>query len=119
MVHQHFMLIPTFTVVENVVLGSEPTRARGLSLDLPTARAALRDLSHGYGLEVDPDTLVREVPAVADRITVLRRGEVVGTARPAEATEQSLATMMVGRPVELTVEKSAASPGPDVLRVKG
>jgi general nucleoside transport system ATP-binding protein len=50
---------------------------------------------------------------------VLRRGEVIGTVRPAEATEQSLATMMVGRPVELTVEKARASPGADVLRVSG
>jgi ABC-type uncharacterized transport system ATPase subunit len=179
MVHQHFMLIPTFTVAENVVLGSEPTT--GPRLDLDGARNALRDLSSRYGLEVDPTALVRDLPVgvqqrieilkalyrqadllildeptavlappevdrlfnvmrelaaggrsiifishklrevltVADQITVLRLGKVVGTLRPAEATEQSLATMMVGRPVELVVQKSLASPGPEVLRVEG
>src|SRR3954469_18591337 len=60
MVHQHFMLIPTFSVVENVVLGAEPTR--GLTLDLATARAALGDLSRRYGLEVEPDALVQNLP---------------------------------------------------------
>jgi simple sugar transport system ATP-binding protein len=179
MVHQHFMLIPTFSVVENVVLGSEPTR--GPRLDLAAGRAAVLDLSRRYGLEVNPDALVRDLPvgiqqrveilkalyrqadilildeptavlappeaehvfavmrgladsgravvfishklrevlSIADRITVLRRGEVVGSVRPSEATEQSLATLMVGRPVQLTIEKALASHGPDVLRVTG
>jgi simple sugar transport system ATP-binding protein len=179
MVHQHFMLIPTFTVAENVVLGNEPTGR--LRLDLGAARLALRGLSERYGLDVDPNALVRDLPvgvqqrveilkalyrqadilildeptavlappeaeqlfgvmrglvaagrsvlfishklrevvAVADRIAVLRRGQVVGTVRPAESTEQSLATMMVGRPVELVVEKSPASPGAEILRVEG
>jgi general nucleoside transport system ATP-binding protein len=179
MVHQHFMLIPTFTVVENVVLGSEPTDR--LALDLTTARAELTRLSERHGLNVDPDALVRDLPVgvqqrieilkalyrraailildeptavlappevdqlfevmrsltaggravifishklgevlrVADRITVLRRGQVVGAVRPAEATEQSLATMMVGRPVELVIEKTPATPGAETLRVEG
>src|SRR5262249_30205415 len=60
-----------------------------------------------------------EVLSIADRITVLRRGQVAGTVRPTEATEQSLATLMMGRPVELEVEKTAAAPGADVLRVVG
>ena len=179
MVHQHFMLIPTFTVAENVVLGSEPVR--GLSLDLDAARAAIRELSARYGLDVDPDALVRDLPVgvqqrveilkalyrqadvlildeptavlappevehligvlrglvatgravvfishklrevltVADRVTVLRRGKVVGTVRPAEATEQSLATLMVGHAVDLTVAKAEAAPRDEVLRVDG
>jgi general nucleoside transport system ATP-binding protein len=179
MVHQHFMLIPTFTVIENVVLGSEPTRTG--HLDLTSARSALRELAGRYGLDVDPDALVQDLPvglqqrveilkalyrhadvlildeptavlappeaerlfevmrglaaggrsiifishklrevlSVADRITVLRRGRVVGSIQPADATEQSLATMMVGRPVELVVEKSPANPGDAVLRVAG
>jgi general nucleoside transport system ATP-binding protein len=179
MVHQHFMLIPTFTVAENVVLGNEP-RSR-VGLDLASARTTLRDLSRQYGLEVDPDARVedlpvglqqrveilkalyrraeilildeptavlappeveqlfgvmrelaangrsivfishklREVLSVADRITVLRRGQVAGSARPAESSEQSLATLMVGRPVELVVEKSEATPGAEILKVSG
>ena len=56
---------------------------------------------------------------ISDRITVLRRGKVVGTTVPAEATQASLAQMMVGRPVELEVEKGAASPGEPVLEIAG
>ena len=60
---------------------------------------------------------LREVLAIADRITVLRRGKVVGTALPADSTDRSLAAMMVGREVVLQVEKKAASPGEVVLAV--
>jgi simple sugar transport system ATP-binding protein len=178
MVHQHFMLVPPFTVVENVVLGTEPTR--GPALDLSAARRSLGDLARRYGLEVEPDALVQDLPvglqqrveilkalyrqaeilildeptavlappevdqlfavmralaasgravifishklrevlAVADRITVLRHGRVAKTARPAELTEQSLATLMVGRSVQLAVEKRPATPGPIVLDVR-
>ena len=177
MVHQHFMLIPTFTVIENVVLGSEPTSRA--ELDLASARGALRALSRRFGLEVDPDALVRDLPvgvqqrveilkalyrqadilildeptavlappeadqlfevmrglaaggrsvifishklrevlAVADRITVLRGGQVVGALTPAETSESALATLMVGHPVELTLERSRARPGAPVLRI--
>ncbi len=61
---------------------------------------------------------LREVLAVADRITVLRRGEVVGTTTPSEATRESLARMMVGRDVMLQVEKTPAKPGEEVLVVR-
>jgi ABC-type uncharacterized transport system ATPase subunit len=177
MVHQHFQLIPVFTVTENVVLGDE-TR-RGVVLDLDAARRRIVDLGDRYGLRIDPDAKVedlsvgeqqrvelikalyrqadilildeptavltpgevdeffgivrslveqgnsivfithklREVLAVADRITVLRHGRVVGTADPAAATQQSLATLMVGRDVILELEKSTAHPGADRLRV--
>jgi len=60
---------------------------------------------------------LREVLAVADQITVLRGGRVVGSATPAEATRDSLAALMVGRPVLLRVEKGAAHPGNVVLEV--
>jgi general nucleoside transport system ATP-binding protein len=60
---------------------------------------------------------LREVLAIADRITVLRRGRVVGTALPKESTEASLASMMVGREVVLTVPKGPASPRDEVLNV--
>jgi simple sugar transport system ATP-binding protein len=62
---------------------------------------------------------LKEVMAVADRITVLRNGRVVGTTTPEETTEESLATMMVGRQVSLSVEKTPAHPGDPVLVVDG
>lgn len=178
MVHQHFMLVPVFTVAENIILGQEIRR--GPFLDLRRAIDEVRALSRRYGLEVDPEALVKDLPvgvqqrveilkalyrradilildeptavltpqeteelfrvmrhlqqqgvsiifithklkevlAVADRITVLRNGRVVGTLTPAEADEAHLAAMMVGREVMLTVEKAPARPGPEVLRVE-
>jgi len=61
---------------------------------------------------------LKEVLAVADRITVLRAGRVVGTTTPAQATEASLAAMMVGREVILTVAKEPARPGEPVLKIQ-
>src|SRR5262249_28390357 len=90
-----------------------------LILDEPTAVLAppeaeqlfqvMRDLAASGRAIIFISHKLREVLSVADRITVLRRGRVVGTVRPAEVSEQSLATMMVGRPVELAVEKGPAS----------
>jgi general nucleoside transport system ATP-binding protein len=178
MVHQHFMLIPVFTVTENVMLGHEDTRGLGF-LNRPRARRRVREAMRG--LEVPTDALVadlpvgvqqrveivkalmrdaqvlildeptavltpqeiedlmrvmrqlrdqgrsivfithklKEVKAVADRITVIRRGKVVGEADPATATEQELASMMVGRQVALEIEKSPVTPGEPVLEVDG
>ncbi|HTN56342.1 MAG TPA: ABC transporter ATP-binding protein [Microbacterium sp.] len=169
MVHQHFMLIPVFTVAENVMLGHEKTTFGG-RLDLSSARAKVREISDRFGFDVDPDALVedlpvgvqqrveiikalsrdanilvfdeptavltpqetdelmatmrrlkeqgtaivfithklREVREVADRITVIRLGKVVGEASPT-ASNAELASLMVGRAVELTVQKSAPS----------
>ena len=177
MVHQHFMLIPVFTVAENVMLGHEPSRF-GI-IDLDAARARVREISARFGFDIDPDAKVedlpvgaqqrveivkalsreakvlvldeptavltpqetdelmdtmrqlsdagtsivfithklREVQAVADTITVIRLGKVVGTAAPSASTEE-LATMMVGREVELTVEKAVATPGEPALVVE-
>lgn len=61
---------------------------------------------------------LREVQTIADRITVLRGGRVVGSTTPAETSESDLASMMVGRDVLLQVEKGEAEPGDVVLRVK-
>src|SRR4030081_4110913 len=61
MVHQHFMLIPVFTVGENVVLGGEPVRT-GDFYDYAKARAAINDLTRQYGLALDPDARVEELP---------------------------------------------------------
>jgi general nucleoside transport system ATP-binding protein len=179
MVHQHFMLVPVFTVAENVMLGHEQTRGIGV-LNRDAARRQVRELSERYRLRVDPDALVenipvgvqqrveiikalagnakilildeptavltpqeidelmgimrelkaqgtsiifithklREVKAIGDRISVIRRGKVVGTAPPS-ASEQELAELMVGRDVQLTVGKDAAVPGAPVLRAEG
>lgn len=179
MVHQHFMLVPVFTVAENIILGAETTK--GPTLDLRTARRRIRQLSTDYGLEVDPDAVVEDLPvgvqqrveivkalyrnarilvldeptavltpqeardlfrimrdltergvsiifithklkevlAIADRITVMRRGKVVGTTTPADVGEHMLAAMMVGRDVLLEVEKGPAAPGEEVLVVSG
>jgi simple sugar transport system ATP-binding protein len=179
MVHQHFMLVPVFTVAENVMLGHERTRLFGL-LDRRQARREVRELSTRYGLEVDPDAVIEDLPvgaqqrveiikalvrdvdvlildeptavlipqeidelvaimrqlraagksivfithklkevkAVADRITVIRRGRVVGTSTP-DASEAELASLMVGRTVELQVDKAPAEPGPPALQIEG
>lgn len=178
MVHQHFMLVPTVTVAENIMLGKEIKR--GLLLDERAANTRIRSLSEQYGLAVPPDALVEDLPVgvqqrveiikalyrgaevlildeptavltpqeaedlfkvifslrnqgksiifishklkevrrIADRITVLRRGRVVGSADPKTASESQLASMMVGRDVLLTVDKTRAHPGAPVLDVR-
>ena len=177
MVHQHFMLVQVFSVTENIILGSEVTR--GISLDLNKARQDITRLSEGYGLKVDPRSIIEETPVgiqqrveilkalyrnakilildeptavltpqeandlfqimrklteqgvsivfithklnevmdIADRITVMRRGEVVGTTTPQETDKHGLAAMMVGREVILEVEKDPASPEEPVLEI--
>jgi ABC-type uncharacterized transport system ATPase subunit len=179
MVHQHFMLIPVFTVAENVMLGHESTKAGGI-LDLNTARERVNEISARFGFHVDPDALVedlpvgvqqrveiikalsrdarvlvfdeptavltpqetdelmgimrqlkeagtsivfithklREVREVADRITVIRLGKVVGEASPT-ATNAELAELMVGRAVELKVHKDEPKLGDRALVVEG
>jgi len=181
MVHQHFMLVPVFTVAENVMLGHEDTRSGPLGvLDRRSARRQVQEVSARYGLAVPPDAVVenlpvgiqqraeilkalmrdakilildeptavltpqetddliavirrlrdsgtsvvfithklREVRALADKVTVIRRGRVVATTSP-DTSEQEMASMMVGRQVRLTVEKSTAVPGASVLAVRG
>ena len=178
MVHQHFMLIPVFTVAENVMLGHEQTKAGG-RLDLDSARARVREIAARFNFDIDPDARVedlpvgvqqrveiikalsrdakvlvfdeptavltpqetdelmqimrglkesgasivfithklREVREVADRITVIRLGKVVGEAAPT-ASNAELASLMVGRAVELTVDKAPAQPGEPTLVVE-
>jgi general nucleoside transport system ATP-binding protein len=188
MVHQHFMLIPVFSVTENIMLGSETdhrTRGPGFfppldRLERKTVAATVRELSKKYGLEVNPEAIVGDLPvglqqrveivkalyrkasilildeptavltpqeaedltrimhelteqgvsivfithklkevlAIADRITVMRDGKVVGTTTPSETSEHQLAAMMVGREVILTVDKEAAKPQEEVLKVE-
>ena len=179
MVHQHFMLIPVFTVHENVVLGREPVGPAGI-YDQARARAEIQQLTRTYGLALDPDARVGELPVglqqrveivkvlfrgarilildeptgvltpqesadlfrvlrelvasgktiifishklrevleISDRITVMRRGKVVGHLATRETNEQEIARMMVGRDVLLRVEKPEAKPGPVAMRVE-
>ena len=101
--------------------------ARCLILDEPTAVLTpteidelmdiVRQLAEGGRSIIFISHKLREVLRVADRITVLRGGKVVGYTTPAEADEQALATMMVGRDVQLVVDKEPAEPGEPVLEV--
>jgi general nucleoside transport system ATP-binding protein len=178
MVHQHFMLIPRFTVTENVIMGSE---GPNLVLDRRAAARRVADIAERYGLRVDPtatvgdlpvgvqqrveilralyqggrtlildeptalltpqeveelygilhrlrengDTIVfithklREVAAISDRVTVIRRGRTVGTRETKDTTADELAALMVGREVNLRVVRPPANPGAPVLQVEG
>jgi simple sugar transport system ATP-binding protein len=72
MVHQHFMLVPVFTVAENVTLGLERTRAFGL-LDRRRTRQDVRQLSERYGLNIDPDTTIEDLPVgVQQRVEIIK-----------------------------------------------
>lgn len=177
MVHQHFMLIPVFTVAENIVLGHEKINQFGI-LDLATARKEITRVSKEFNFEVDPDALIedlpvgiqqrveiiraliynskilildeptavltpqetdelltnmkklrdsgrsivfithklREVKAVADKISIIRRGKVVGTVSPT-ATQEEMASLMVGRAVDLTVNKANIKLGKSILEI--
>ena len=72
MVHQHFMLVPPFTVAENVTLGIEQVRPGGL-LDACRTRREVRELSHQYGLDVDPDAIVEDLPVgIQQRVEIIK-----------------------------------------------
>jgi simple sugar transport system ATP-binding protein len=178
MVHQHFMLVEPFTVLENVVLGAEDGAL--LRPSLAKARAELTRLAKEYELEVDPDAVVgdlsvglqqrveilkalyrqadilildeptavltpaeadhlfrilgflreqgktvilithklREIMAITDEVSVMRRGEMVRTLTTAETSPAEIAELMVGRRVLLRVKKGPAVPGPVVLDVR-
>src|SRR5580692_9230702 len=66
MVHQHFMLVPVFTVAENVVLGFEPTKSLN-RIDYKKATEDIRRVSKEFNLEVDPDALVENIPVGAQQ----------------------------------------------------
>ncbi len=178
MVHQHFMLIPRFTVLENIVLGSEP--ARGGVLKEKAARQLVEELCRRYDFRLESDTRVwdlsvgqqqrveilkvlyrgaeilildeptavlapqevkelfvnlrnlkdqgktiifishklDEVLSIADRISVLRRGRMVGTVLAGETDKKRLSEMMVGRPVLLKIDKQESQTGQETLVIK-
>ena len=71
MVHQHFMLVPVFTVTENVMLGVESTRA-GIFLDRKTAAKRIQGISSRFGLQVDPNALIEDLPVgVQQRVEII------------------------------------------------
>jgi ABC-type uncharacterized transport system ATPase subunit len=178
MVHQHFMLVDNFTVLENVVLGAEGGALIGPAL--ARARSELGHLAHEYEMDVDPDAIVgdlpvglqqrveilkalfkgaetlildeptgvltpdeadhlfrilgtlrdqgktvilithklREIMAITDHVSVMRRGEMVAQYDTAKTSVEQLAEAMVGRHVLLRVDKGPSKPGEMVLEVK-
>ncbi|MBB4952911.1 simple sugar transport system ATP-binding protein [Agrobacterium vitis] len=178
MVHQHFMLVDNFTVLENIMLGAEGgmLMAKGTA----AARLSLKQLETDYGLDVDPDAVVEELPvgrqqrveilkalyrgadilildeptgvltpaeadhlfkilgvlrdqgktvilithklreimAITDTVSVMRRGEIVATRRTNNTTVEELAELMVGRRVLLQVDKQPANPRDVLLSVR-
>ncbi|MFW2339827.1 MAG: ABC transporter ATP-binding protein [Acidimicrobiia bacterium] len=72
MVHQHFMLVPVFSVAENVILGDEPTKQLGW-LDTARARKTVRELSGRYSLDVDPDAIIEDLPVgIQQRVEIIK-----------------------------------------------
>ena len=178
MVHQHFMLIPVFTVAENIALGRETSH--GVFLSLEEVKKKIRELADEFKFDIDPDALIedlpvgvqqrveiikaliydakvlildeptavltpqetdellsmmktlkakgtsiifithklREVRAVADKITIIRLGKVVGVTT-ASSSQEELASMMVGRSVDLIPNKLNITPGKTILAVTG
>jgi simple sugar transport system ATP-binding protein len=176
MVHQHFMLVPVFTVAENIVLGHEQTKRGILTLD--QAKSKIKEIADEFKFEIDPDALIEDIPVgiqqrveiiralmydakvlildeptavltpqetdellnmmralrakgrsiifithklrevkeVADKITIIRRGKVVGSVAPTTSQEE-LASLMVGRDVDLVPDKSAVSAGNNILAI--
>ena len=177
MVHQHFKLVPSFTVAQNIVLSREPRKA-GIFFDDRAARAETEKLCTEYGLHVDPDATVRdlsvglqqrveilkalyrgadilildeptavltpqetdelfavlrrivrekdmtvilithklyEVMAISDRVGILRQGKLVGVEDTKNVTQESLASMMVGREVLFDRLERSGEPGDDAI----
>jgi simple sugar transport system ATP-binding protein len=178
MVHQHFMLVPPLTVLENVMLGAEggPLLAEGAS----AIRKRLDELGREYGLEVYPAAIVgelsvglqqrveilkalvrgaeilvldeptavltpaeadqlfemlrvlknenktvifithklREIMSLTDRVSVMRRGEMVATFETSMTSPPELADAMVGRKVILKIDKGPAHPGRIALEAR-
>ncbi len=178
MVHQHFKLVDVFTVIDNIILGTETTRLG--FIERKAVEKKVRELSEKYSLKVDLHKKIEEISvgmqqrveilkmlyrdneilifdeptavltpqetgelmnimrtfaeegksilfithklneimAVADRVSVIRKGKYIGTVETKDTTKQELSQMMVGRPVELSVQKEKAEPKQTVLKVE-
>lgn len=177
MVHQHFMLMPNLTVLQNIILGSTPKKF--LFIDVKKAKRKIKEIMEQYELQVDLDAKIyqlsvgqkqrveiikslyrgarilimdeptavltpqetdrlldtlrklknqgcsiifithklREVMAITDKITVMRKGIVTGKLDTCDATPSKLSTLMVGREVDLNIERDEFKPGEVVLKV--
>ncbi|MFA5527388.1 MAG: ABC transporter ATP-binding protein [Peptostreptococcales bacterium] len=180
MVHQHFMLVPPFTIAENIILGNEITKYNGFQLDMKKATEEVKKISEAFGLEVELSVKVRdisvglqqrveilkalyrgadilildeptavltpqeieelgkiirnlanegksiilithklkEIMAMSDRVTVIRRGKIINVIDTKDTTTEELAEMMVGRKVSFHTEKKEIEPGEIILSVK-
>jgi simple sugar transport system ATP-binding protein len=130
MVHQHFALVPSFTVADNVALGRFPHKF-GI-YDQGRVVTELESLSNQYGMAVDPRAKVMnlsvgvmqrvdklaEVMAVSNRVTVMRAGKNVGDLETKSTSERELAQLMVGREVFFQVDKPPAKAGQTILKVE-
>jgi len=178
MVHQHFKLVPSFTVAENIMLGIEPNKAGFTSHK--EENAIVEELANKFNLPVDPTARIRDLPVgmqqrieilkvlqreakilildeptavltpqevkelfvvvkdlaskgysivfithklievmnVADRVSVMRAGKMIGTKKISETDIPDLASMMVGREVILRVDKDKSKPGKPVFEAK-
>lgn len=178
MVHQHFMLMESFTVLENIILGHEPTN--GIVLNIRKAREQILKLSEKYGLAIDPDAQISnitvaqqqrveilkvlyrgadilifdeptavltpqeitefiqiiknlakegksiilithklsEIKAVADQVTIIRRGRDVGTFEVANVDDNRLAELMVGHHVNMKLNQKSVKLGREILKVE-
>jgi len=179
MVHQHFMLVPSLSVTENVVLGFEPV-GKAAFIDRKAARLKVKELSEAFDLKIDPDTQtsklavgikqkveilkalyrgakilildeptavltpqettelfvqlknlkqrgftvifishkLREIKEISDRISVMRRGEMIGTVNTADVSEAEISSMMIGGGYSGKLDKSPAQPKENLLEVK-
>lgn len=179
MVHQHFMLIPNFSVAQNIVLGSEPKK--GLSIDMKKAEKDVEELQQKYGFKIKPKDLIqditvgqqqkveilkslyrgvdilildeptavltpqeiqelgvilrnlvkegksiilithklKEIMAMSDRVTIVRRGKVIDTVETKDTDIDHLAELMVGRKVNLVVDKDECKPKETILKISG
>jgi general nucleoside transport system ATP-binding protein len=175
MIHQHFMLVEPYTVVENIILGAEPVK--GLRINYADARKKVIALSQKYGLQVEPDSLIsdisvgmqqrveilktlyrgadilifdeptavltpqeiielmeimrnlvkegksiilithklKEIMAVSDNVTIIRRGKVIDSVSVRGTTRDELAAKMVGRKVSFAVDKAEGNPQEAIL----
>jgi simple sugar transport system ATP-binding protein len=178
MVHQHFMLVDNFTVVENMILGIEPKI--GLKINMKKAIQDVKELADKYGFNIEPNAVIhdisvgqqqkveilkalyrgadvlildeptavltpqeieelgviidnlkkegksvilithklKEVMKMSDRVTIIRRGKVTGTVNTKETNIDKLAELMVGRKVNLTVDKEESVQGKDMLVIE-
>ena len=115
-VRQRVEIIKTLYRQSSVLVLDEPTAVL-TPQEIEDLFEVMRSLKAGGTSIIFITHKLNEVLAVADRITVLRRGKVVGSTIPSETDEADLARMMVGRPVQLDVTKPPAKPGEPVLEI--